>query len=479
MRWGLTVLTVVLLIALVWVSGCSTVSLGNAQVGDFGKSMDSLKAMDWFEKQYGKPEDYKEGPRFLEPMVSSGVADKMPTDKILKFSDKTPSVYFWVIYEGFNKGDPVTATWTFQGKQFATLSKPVGGNYGPISAQFDKPASGWALGTHTITITGGGATNSVTFDIIAGDTVTAPLPFEETGPPIGEGPRGEPRELGKQGAAGGGAPVSDKPAQTGAVVPAGGVKPGSDLVQQGVVGAVTPVSDDKPVRDLPKQGVVGAQGPVSGKSAQTGLSFCGADQLMKNSVCVCKDPSLQACGADCVNQLVDPSNCGACGKTCGAGQTCESGICKCSKSGLEICPNGCFDLKNDLNNCGTCGTVCPQKLGAAKCSSGSCGCVNPSLAMCSGEGCVNLQSDNDNCGDCGHVCPDHMICSGTGKCRCDKNNNWVNYNRKLNEDYGDYSDEGSSSNPCRNIKNDPNNCGYPTHKCPANAPKCNGGYCIT
>jgi hypothetical protein len=271
------------------------------------------------------------------------------------------------------------------------------------------------------------------------------------------------------------------------------------------------VSDDKTARDLPKQGVVGAQGPVSGKSAQTGLSFCGADQLMKNSVCVCKDPSLQACGADCVNQLVDPSNCGACGKVCGpdqkcnggrcectvggmtacpngcfnlltdskncggcgkvcgSGQTCEGGICKCSKSGLEICPNGCFDLKNDLNNCGTCGTVCPQKLGAAKCSSGSCGCVDPAMASCPGVGCVNLQSDNGNCGVCGYVCPEGMICSGTGNCRCDENNYWV---------YEFKDSKGNGSGRCVNINRDPNNCGAPAKICPANAPKCNGGYCI-
>ena len=71
----------------------------------------------------------------------------------------------------------MTAVWTYKDKQYAQLSKPVTGNYGIVYAQFDKPKSGWALGTHTITISGNGAQNSTTFEIINGPTVTAPQPY--------------------------------------------------------------------------------------------------------------------------------------------------------------------------------------------------------------------------------------------------------------------------------------------------------------
>ena len=177
MRWGLASATVVLVILLVWVSGCATTNLGSAQVADFGTTKDAQQAQDWFIEKYGNPATYPGPPRFLEPMVSDGIFNNTPTDKVSKVSQETPSIYFWAFYEGFKPKDQVTAVWTYKDKQYAQLSKPVTGNYGIVYAQFDKPMSGWALGTHTITISGNGAQNSTTFEIINGPTVTAPLPY--------------------------------------------------------------------------------------------------------------------------------------------------------------------------------------------------------------------------------------------------------------------------------------------------------------
>lgn len=178
MRLGLAFLSIVLVILLVWVSGCATTSLGSAQVADFGSSTkDAQQAQDWFINKYGNPAVYSGPPRFLEPMVSDGIVNNTPTNKVSKFSQDTPSVYFWAFYEGFKPGDSVTAAWTYNGKNYAQLSKPVAGNYGIVFAQFDKPKSGWALGTHSITISGNSAQNSTTFEIINGPTVTAPLPY--------------------------------------------------------------------------------------------------------------------------------------------------------------------------------------------------------------------------------------------------------------------------------------------------------------
>jgi hypothetical protein len=180
MRWGVTLLTMVLAILFVLIAGCSNVSLGSAQVGNFGMSVNAQQAQNWFINQYGNPATYSGPPRFLEPMVSSGIVNGMPVDNVQEYSQNSPSVYFWVFYEGFKPGDSVTATWTFQGKQYATLTQQVGGNYGIINATFTEPTSGWVLGTHTITVTGDGVQNSTTFEIINGNTVTAPLPFETT-----------------------------------------------------------------------------------------------------------------------------------------------------------------------------------------------------------------------------------------------------------------------------------------------------------
>jgi hypothetical protein len=185
-RRGIPVLVIVFLIALVWVSGCQNLSLGSTQLADFGgNSVNATEMQNCFMKKYGDPVTYSGPPRFLEPMVSDGVTDNLPSDKVTAFSKETPSVYAWAFYEGFKPGDQITGVWTFNGKQYASLSKQVGGNYGIVYGQFDKPPSGWALGTHTITFSGNGVMGAATFDIVNGKTQTVPLPCEEVQPGSG------------------------------------------------------------------------------------------------------------------------------------------------------------------------------------------------------------------------------------------------------------------------------------------------------
>jgi hypothetical protein len=61
-------------------------------------------------------------------MVSDGMVNNIPTNKISKLSRETSIVYFWAIYQGFSSGDTVTATWMYNSQQYAVLSKKVGGN---------------------------------------------------------------------------------------------------------------------------------------------------------------------------------------------------------------------------------------------------------------------------------------------------------------------------------------------------------------
>jgi WD40 repeat protein len=176
-----TVLAITIIIGFVFASGCSNLSLGSTQVADFGNSKDSEQVQNCFINKYGNPATYSGPPRFIEPMVSDGIVNNTPANKVSKFSRDTPSVYIWAFYEGFKPGDQVSAVWTFNGQQFASLSKKIGGNYGIAYGQFDKPKSGWAVGTHTITISGNGVQGSATFDIIDGATVTEPLPCKLAG----------------------------------------------------------------------------------------------------------------------------------------------------------------------------------------------------------------------------------------------------------------------------------------------------------
>ena len=180
MRGEFSVCIIAMLVMGVLISGCTNAPLGKTQVADFGTTADAQKAQEWFTNAYGNPATYSGGPRILEPMVSDTLLSNIPTDKISKLSQETSTVYFWAIYEGYTSGDTINAVWMYNGQQYAVLSKIVGGNYGIVSGQFDKPQKGWALGTHSIVISGKGAQNSTTFEIISGPSQVVSLPYSGT-----------------------------------------------------------------------------------------------------------------------------------------------------------------------------------------------------------------------------------------------------------------------------------------------------------
>jgi cytochrome c peroxidase len=79
---------------------------------------------------------------------------------------------------------------------------------------------------------------------------------------------------------------------------------------------------------------------------------------------------LEQCGTTCVNLVIDPMNCGACGRVCDAVESCEMGTCISAMCPLPLAPCGqlCVDFANDPMNCGGCGHVC-----ATYCMNGLCG----------------------------------------------------------------------------------------------------------
>jgi hypothetical protein len=75
------------------------------------------------------------------------------------------------------------------------------------------------------------------------------------------------------------------------------------------------------------------------------------------------------CGTRCLNLLIAPRNCGACGNVCGPGQQCVAGACTTANhvngnttgscaAGKTMCGTRCLNLLIAPRNCGACGNVC-------------------------------------------------------------------------------------------------------------------------
>ncbi len=126
-------------------------------------------------------------------------------------------------------------------------------------------------------------------------------------------------------------------------------------------------------------------------------------------------PTAIVCGGHCVDALVDPSNCGACGATCKSGELCANGRCSVACfGGTTRCGDACVDVHTNPSNCGACGNACSAGLA---CWNGGCVDACPSAqTVCKGF-CVDTETDPLNCGACDGVCQSKQKCSG-GKCVC-------------------------------------------------------------
>lgn len=78
------------------------------------------------------------------------------------------------------------------------------------------------------------------------------------------------------------------------------------------------------------------------------------------------------CGTTCVDLMIDPANCGACGRGCDSGETCVAGACQgtAACTGPEIdCGGACVDPQTSPAHCGDCATACST---GTSCVAGDC-----------------------------------------------------------------------------------------------------------
>ena len=154
----------------------STQSYGST----FGTTPEEQKVITWITTTYSDPKiDSGQTPQFIQPLITSGLNNQnLPVDKITIFPDTSNTLYFWVIYEHFKKGDYITITWTNgdTGKVISTLKQQTGNTFGRLIVQYKKPASGWGNGRQEIIMTSNGVTSTFDF-IISSSLQTTHIPY--------------------------------------------------------------------------------------------------------------------------------------------------------------------------------------------------------------------------------------------------------------------------------------------------------------
>ncbi|GAA6003389.1 hypothetical protein JCM10207_000310 [Rhodosporidiobolus poonsookiae] len=186
---------------------------------------------------------------------------------------------------------------------------------------------------------------------------------------------------------------------------------------------------------------------------------------------------------EAIDTSSDEDNCGKVGNACpksvlyGSAPTCSKGQCVSNcYSGYTWNPSSltCQNTNTDLDNCGALNQKCTISNGVAKCSNGQCTAAscNDGYALKSGS-CVGVdtQTDPKNCGLVGTVCPSSYRNGGVGICLAGKC-------QTLCDNLFDFD---FLLGFCRDVSNDPTNCGKCGQKCTltgASSTTCSKGQCL-
>jgi hypothetical protein len=343
-------------IILLLAAGCADVK-GKMDVSDFGTSFgtsaDNQKAIDWFISTYGDPRSNNDQPaRFVEPLITSAIdANDLPVNKVTTFPAEGGSIYFFVIYDNFRSGDPISVKWTYleNGKVVLTGQKSAGGDFGRLIIEFPKPKTGWGIGKQQITVSGGGASADVEFAI--GDALqTMPLPYNSTTDEatIAGGTGQKPGQISLH-------VPSAKSCSAGLMLCNGKcVDLKNEADNCGTCGTVCPVTRANS-HSVCKEGVCsfacdsgyqlesrsGSEGrqcnPVhpaapagsAASSAGSSSDTCTAQHsgnTLGTAVSIATN-NWKTCGGKCVNLATDPDNCGFCSVPCPPGVGCIANAC--------------------------------------------------------------------------------------------------------------------------------------------------------
>ncbi|MBI5517205.1 MAG: hypothetical protein HY909_25725 [Deltaproteobacteria bacterium] len=150
---------------------------------------------------------------------------------------------------------------------------------------------------------------------------------------------------------------------------------------------------------------------------------CPMGQSCAAGQCVCPGGFADCDGMAANGCEVDPrassAHCGGCNRACGDRGACAMGACQCSP-GWQRCPAGaqCNTALLDPMNCGMCGRVCEAP--TALCAAGGCVAACPEGTTACGMVCADLTQDGRNCGTCGRACGAHQRCAGAAGCACEE-----------------------------------------------------------
>jgi hypothetical protein len=145
----------------------------------------------------------------------------------------------------------------------------------------------------------------------------------------------------------------------------------------------------------------------------------------------------------------------------------------------DCCDGVCTDVTSDPNNCGTCGHVCNtqgQEPTASDCTNSYCTCgTGPECTggeVCCGASCRDLNNDPSNCGSCGRKCAEGEACNN-GTCECAPGVTCGANEACCNGTCVDTSSDDQNCGTCDNVCENGNTCN--NGQCNCNGEICEGG----